>query len=389
MPSSTTTRDVPAAGQEHQQTGNSDSKRRGLDDLPLRSTEDRARSEEEARRVHTSRVVARTANYLSMSGKDADERQERTTEPVNDVGRRPGGASAALWVAVVLLELALAGLTGYGYFIIRQNGIALSRLPGVEQLAGTLRTRLNASEAKLQDSTTKWAALSQQIAALDSKVRSGLESSRRHAEGLIMQEEERIEAEMAKRDQAVNARLTRVESQQQAANERLTQVQDWMQKNVATVRQEVAAERDDRGRDTSALRQDVGQSRNDLQGLAQKVERQRVDFEAVKNKQQDLAPGISLTVTRTDARYQRFEGYLELLEDSRTLWLSKVSAQQAVPFYLKQGGQSYDLVVETVRRNGVVGYLLVPEDKSQQRTGEAASHSPAASAAQRASGASF
>ena len=135
----------------------------------------------------------------------------------------------------------------------------------------------------------------------------------------------------------------------------------------------------------------VGQSRSDLQGLAQKVERQRVGFEVAKNRQQELVPGISLTVTRTDPQYQRFEGYLELVEDSRTLWLSKVAAQQAVPFYLKQGGQPYDLVVENVRRDGVVGYLLVPQDKGRPRANESASEagSPAVVAQQRPSASSF
>ncbi len=50
--------------------------------------------------------------------------------------RRPKGTSG-LWAAVVVLALALAELSGYGYLAIRQNGMALSQLPGlpgVEQL---------------------------------------------------------------------------------------------------------------------------------------------------------------------------------------------------------------------------------------------------------------
>jgi SMC interacting uncharacterized protein involved in chromosome segregation len=251
--------------------------------------------------------------------------------------------------------------------MIHENAIA--QLPAVEQLkqlVGALHNRMEATDAKLRDLTGDWASLSKQVVALSTKMRSSLENARKHTEELVLQEQERIEAEMAQRDKAINARLAQVESEQQAENERLAQVQDWVQKDLEGVRQEVATQREDSGRDLKGLHQDVDESRSDLQRLARKVEPQRVDFEAAKNKEQELVPGISLTVTRTDARYQRFEGYLELIEDSRTLWLSKVAAQQAVPFYLKQGGQPYDLVVTAVNRRGVVGYLLVPRDISSE-----------------------
>jgi hypothetical protein len=227
---------------------------------------------------------------------------------------------------------------------------------------------MDTTEARLRDVTGDWATLAQQVAALGTKTRSSLENARKHTEELVLQEQERIEEEIAERDQAINARLVQVESKQNAENERLAQVQDWVQKNLEGVRQEIATQREDSGRNLKALRQDVDQSRGDLQNLARKVEPQRVDFEVAKNKERELVPGISLTVTRTDARYQRFDGYLDLLENSRTLWLSKVAVQQAVPFYLKQGGQPYDLVVTTVNQDGVVGYLLVRKGNSSETT---------------------
>ncbi len=272
-----------------------------------------------------------------------------------------------MWAAVVLLALALAGVTGYGYLAVRQNGMALSQLPSMSQLLGTLQRRTDATEARLRDLAGDWSSLAEQVAALSTRMHSSLENARKHSEELILREQERIEAEMAERDQRFNARLAQVESEQQVENKQLAQVQDWVHKNFEGFRQEIATQRENSGRDLRALREDIGQSRSDVQSLARKLEPQRVDFEAAKNKEQELVPGIALTVTRTDVRYQRFEGYLELMEDSRTLWLSKVAAQQAVPFYLKQGGQPYDLVVTTVNRNGVAGYLLVRKGISSER----------------------
>ncbi len=389
-----TTPQAPPGGRSS--TGEADrqeQKEGRLEDGPARGATDHVRVDEQESRIkHPSGAAVQPAHSRSISGKSVDEREKKAgDEPVAtavEAGRtRPRSASKALGAAVVLLALALAGVTVYGYLTLRQNGIGLAQLPGIAQLVGTLQSRLSAAETKMQDLTANWASLSQQVAALSARTGSGLENVRRHAEQLIMQEEERMEGEMAKRDQAINARFAQVESEQQAENARLTQVQDWVQKNVEVARQEVAAERHDRERDLKALRQDVDQNHDNLQTFARKLDRQRVDFETAKNQQRELVPGISLTVTRTDARYQRFDGYLELVEDSRTLWLSKVSVQQAVPFYAKQGAKPYDLVVTTVNHDGVVGYLLVPGDKNPGE-GEA-TYGSLASGTGRSSGGAF
>jgi len=153
-------------------------------------------------------------------------------------------------------------------------------------------------------------------------MRSSLQSARQQTEELIVRERQRVEQEMNKRDQAINTRLAQVEAEQQAENQSLAELHEWTQKNADTVRQEIAGEREDRGRNLNALHQQMDRHRDDLQALARKGNRQRVDFESAKNQEQELVPGISLTVTGTDVRYQRFEGYLALTERGRFVRLS-------------------------------------------------------------------
>jgi len=361
-------------GESQPETRQKDTKNNGVDDLLLKGASAEKHSEGQPyRSVQASGMAVQPTSFASAPTKDVDEgRKKRADAPDSPTWaderwkQPPKRASKALWAAVVLLALALAGVTGYGYVIVRHNRIALAQLPGMAQLLGDLQSRTNATEAKLRDLTGDWTSLAEQVAALSTRMRSSLENVRKHTEELILQEQGRLEAEMAKRDQTINARLARVESEQQAENERIAQVQDWVQENFAGVRQQIATQREDSGRDLRAVRQDIDQSRSDLKGLARKIEPQRVNFEVAKNKEREVVPGITLTVTHTDARYQRFDGYLELIEDSRTLWLSKVAAQQAVPFYFKQGGQPYDMVVTAVSRNGVVGYLLVPKGTGEE-----------------------
>jgi hypothetical protein len=156
-----------------------------------------------------------------------------------------------------------------------------------------------------------------------------------------------------------------VESRQELVNQRLAQLQDQLGQQNASAQQQIAADRESAGRAVSELRGQVEQNRAGLDQLAQKVSHQKVGFEVTKNANVELVPGISLTVTHTDPSYQRLNGYLSLADDGRTIWLRSLGAQEAFSFYSKQGGQPYDLLVTSVTKNNVVGYLLVPADSAK------------------------
>jgi hypothetical protein len=64
--------------------------------------------------------------------------------PTQTLRRRSG----APWAVVLVLVLALAGVVGYGYLAMRENGVPVWRLPGV-QTAITLHQRMDATESKV------------------------------------------------------------------------------------------------------------------------------------------------------------------------------------------------------------------------------------------------
>ena len=271
----------------------------------------------------------------------------------------------ALWWAVSVLSLALICVMGYVYLALRQNNISLSRLPGPQPVLAALGGRMSSAEASLHDLTANWAGLAERVDKLDHKISSTLAVARNQAQERIAQAEGHMRAEMDKQARMTDARLARVESDQTAERARLAQMQDQLQTEVTGLRQEVASNRDETGRDLAGLHGQVNQSHSDLRTLAQGFDRRRVNFELVKNSAVELAPGVSLTVLKTDVSYQRFEGYLSLTFEGRTLWLPNMGAQEAVDFYSKQAKRPYDLVVTTVNKRGVAGYLLLPAGESQ------------------------
>jgi len=88
----------------------------------------------------------------------------------------------------------------------------------------------------------------------------------------------------------------------------------------------------------------------------------RIGFEIGKNHSRQLAPGISLGVTGTDEASHRVDGWMWVMPDRRAIWLRDHSAHEPVIFYGRLDGKMRELVITSVARNRIRGYLLSPDD---------------------------
>jgi len=266
----------------------------------------------------------------------------------------------------LLALLILAGVVWYNFPTLLTDYQALSQFPATKELVKTLGEQESATEAQLRGLMGNWDGLQTRLAKLDRNVSSGLASARKHSEALIAQARGQFEQELNERTQAMNARVDGVEAEQAETRTQLAQTKDQLQKEVARLRQQLAERQDNTDQAVQNLQQQVGQGQDGLHSLAQEVHRQRVDFEVSENRSVEIAPGVSITVLKTNVSYQSFDGFLSLTNEGRTVWLSNVGIAKAMSFYpTKQAHRSYDLVVTTISRKGVVGYLMVPEADSQ------------------------
>jgi hypothetical protein len=160
--------------------------------------------------------------------------------------------------------------------------------------------------------------------------------------------------------QVVDARLNNVESMQSQDRAQLALLNDQLRAQVASLREQLTAAQENTGRDLASLQGQVNEDQGNLHTLGQQLHREKVLFEIVKDSPAELVPGVTLTVLKTDASYQRFRGYISLTNEGKTLWLNDLSAKEAVDLYAQQYSHPYSLIVTTVRKDGVVGYLLLP-----------------------------
>jgi len=308
------------------------------------------------------------------------ERADLANHPLNDGSEKPhpGDPSsgsrinearptrkrtaAALWGSVVAVIVAWIAVAGYGYFILRQHNLQLAKLPSVVNSLTRMQARVDNAEARLQGWMAERDALAKRVAVLDRKVNSVLRLARRQTQELIAQAQGRIEQELDERTQLIDARLTRFESDQHGEDTRLAQLQE----EVANVREEMAAVRKDAEQELASMQQQQTQSQAKLDGIANQLDRQRVDFELAKNETRELTPEVSLRVTHSDAKRQRYRGWLWYHPDHRLLWIADQGVQQPVVLRPKHGSEPYELVVTSVKKSSFAGYLLVPAVASSE-----------------------
>src|SRR5262249_15441721 len=87
---------------------------------------------------------------------------------------------------------------------------------------------------------------------------------------------------------------------------------------------------------------------------------QRVEFQVAKNKTQEIAPGILLTVKGIDVGRQQIDGLLKIATEDRSFSIHQQAIQKPLTFYLRGESRPTEVVLTQAGKQGVSGYVLVP-----------------------------
>jgi len=291
--------------------------------------------------------------------------------------RRHNFRIKVVWGTILAL-LAVAGAVWYAYPSVSFNQLASVKdaltTGGGTQLAEIRNAlagggkRLDAAEAKLNDLANNWDGMKLRMAIFESQLNSRFQAARQQTRELIMNQQRRMQAQLDERIQGVRTRLDRVEAGQES-----------QQARVSRLEQELADARQENARQVTVLQQDRDRALNQIADLDRReeddnrelttvhtqIDRRRVDFEAGIHHSRELVPGITLQVDHTSVGYQRFDGWVFLMPDRRTIWVHDQSVQRPLEFYSREDGRSRELVITRVTKYSVVGYVVLPEDRSE------------------------
>jgi hypothetical protein len=259
-----------------------------------------------------------------------------------------------------------------GLFIAIVGFAALAALCGLIWCF-TLESRLEKSQALLSASQQQEAKLAAQLSDTDARLSVTSETLGKSV-GLTQKQLEARAADLLKRQQADTARLEQEQVAAQAAS----------QKQIGAVSSDVSNVKTDVG----GVKTDVAQTKVQLQGdeaklqsmtgdlgiqsgliatnakeldiLKHKGDRNYYTFTLNRGAKPSPFSGVSLELKKVDPKHSRYT--LEVDADDKKIEKKDKGLDEPVQFYTGKDNLLYELVVNNINKNQVVGYLSTPKN---------------------------
>ena len=284
------------------------------------------------------------------------------------VSTEPTKSGSGKMVAIAaVLGVALAG--GNIYLMNRTNTLESQ----IKDMRSTVKTEL----VSLQEHTDSTAAKSgEQFAALEAKINeSGMRSSKEMTQAMS-----RANLNTKK---ASDLWAKKLEEQQQQAEEQhktltsqLGELQQDTSTKVTGIATEVTGVKTDVAQTKSDLEKTIGDLKStrgdlgvqsgliatnskELQALRALGERDYVEFQLPKSKNPQKIGDVALQLKRSDSKRNRYT--IELIANDKRVEKRDKSVNEPVQFYMASARIPYEIVINEVRNDKIVGYLSAPK----------------------------
>jgi chromosome segregation ATPase len=171
----------------------------------------------------------------------------------------------------------------------------------------------------------------------------------------------------------------KVVTEQQAQQQAISQVKataDTATTQLASVTTDVGTVKTDLGATKSQLEQTISTLKRatgdldshasliatnstELKALRELGERNYAEFTINKNKQFTRVGDISIELKKTDPKRNRFT--IEITADDKTVEKKDRTINEPIQFYTSKARQPYELVVNSVKKDAIAGYLATPK----------------------------
>lgn len=154
--------------------------------------------------------------------------------------------------------------------------------------------------------------------------------------------------------QTLNSKITDVSTDVGGVKTQLSSTQSELDKTIARLK----SVQGDLGV-TSGL---VATNGQELLALKMKGERNYIDIKLGKTKQPVRFADITLLLKNTDPKHKQFT--VEVMADDKLIEEKDKELNEPVQFYTAKGGPTpYDLVINYIGRDQIVGYLSMPKKR--------------------------
>jgi len=205
-----------------------------------------------------------------------------------------------------------------------------------------------------------------QIAKLSDAAVQNLEANQQRFEDMKKQMQDQTTAAVRQARSEVKRTNTKLsDSLERKHQEIANQLSDFKQ-DTSTKLDKVSSDLNQTGADLKRVVGDLGimsgevaTNSKELASLKQLGERNYFEFDLAKTKEPLKVGDIRLKLRKTDPKHGRFT--VDVLADDRTIEKKDRTLNEPVQLYVAGARQPYEIVVNTVKKNEVVGYLATPK----------------------------
>jgi len=286
--------------------------------------------------------------------------------PMTPVPPQPapsGGSGVKIWI---LFGAVIALLVANGYLFYQLDRVRMDMSKTREALATEIANLRETSSVTTQTSRRNLDTLRDELetarrqaamAAGQAKV-----EAQRHADDIAR----RLETEQKKAQQAVQGEISQVRETATATNSKLGEVST----EVGSVKTEVAATKGELEKTISDLKRvtgDLGMQSGLIATNAKEIgalralgDRNIFEFKLGKTKAPQKIGDIALQLKRTDPKKNKYT--VDLVADDKKVEKKDKGVNEPLQFLVsKAPGRPYELIVNEVKKDLIVGYLSTPK----------------------------
>ena len=242
---------------------------------------------------------------------------------------------------LVLLAIAFAGATVYAHFTDHSQIDKLSKDLAVSQAqVGELQKKMQTSQAQEETLASQVGMTKKELAE-----RAGQLQAQQRAS------ESRLEKEEKEQISQVNGAVAGVKSDVGAVKSDVTATQT----DLAATKARLDSTIGDLGMQSGL----IAHTRDDLEVLKHKGDRNYYEFTLLKGAKPQPVGTVSLQLRKTDSKRGKFT--LNVSADDKTIEKKDRTVAEPIQFYSGREHMLFELVVWTVDRNKVTGYLSTPK----------------------------
>ena len=277
---------------------------------------------------------------------------------------RPASPHTGIITGLIIgLVIALAGV-----------GILWKRSNDLTAQLAAMQDGTQTQISKLNDATTS--LLEQRLASLDDKLSSAVKDSAtninsalRQAKTVAARQTEELSGKVDEERQQLSGELSQLKDTADSKFQDVSSNFDSVKADVTGVKAGVTSTQDGLDKTNAELKRVVGDmgtmsgliatNAKELDALRALGERNYIEFHLSKAKTMQKVGEVSVLLKNADPKRNRYT--VEILADDKQVQKNDRTVNEPVQFYLSKSKLPYEMVVNQVKKDEIVGYLSEPK----------------------------